>query len=435
MPADALQIDAPLSAIPYGEQWVGAWAIQESHGDALLAMLSGLSVSLHLQQQQQAKVVAGDSGSRLTLQVSPQGIAQVNLTNTLMKQRASMSNNTSTVEARQLLRAAAQDPEVKGVVLFIDSPGGTVAGTADLAAEVNRTKARKPVYAYIEDLGASAAYWVASQATKVFTNQTGIVGSIGTYMQVIDYRRAADQLGMTVHVIRAGNMKGAGTPGTEITPEQLADFQRLVNALNDQFLSGVAAGRNLPLETVRGLATGQTWVGQEAVTQKLVDRVASAEDVFQELAQLTSAATKPQKGKSMSQDNATAVAADNKPQAATIADLEQHLPKASGDFKIAQLKQGATLTQALSAYAVSLEQRCETLQQEVDNTKAAAAKPGHAAQAEGKTSSGSSDAIAAWNEAVGEKMKSGLRKSQAVAACVKESRDLYAAYLAASNAR
>lgn len=429
-----IELDTPLQSIPYGEQWMGEWAIEHVRGDALVGMLSNLSLSVHLQQQ--AKAMEGES-RRLVLTVSPEGIAQINLTNSLMKQRASFSNNTSTVEARQLLRAAAKDPEVKGIVLYIDSPGGTVAGTSDLAAEVNRAKAKKPVYAYIEDLGASAAYWIASQATKVFANETAIVGSIGTYMQVIDYRRKADQLGMTVHVVKAGSLKGAGAPGTEITAEQLADFQRVVNSLNDQFLAGVASGRKLSLEAVKQLATGQTWVGQQAVDLKLVDRVASAEDVFSELVSLTSAATKPPKGKPMSQNSTDAVAAIQ-PQPATVMDLEQHLPKASGEFKIAQLKAGATLAQAMSAYVACADAQIAAQAQEIADLKAKQAMPGNQPHGESKTPSGNAaqsgvDAVAEWNAAVSAKVAQGMTRAQATSACVKENRQLHAAFVAASN--
>lgn len=187
---------------------------------------------------------------------------------------------SSTVDAKQQISSAAADPNISRLMVRIDSPGGFSAGTAELAEAVAVAAAAKPTFAFIEDLGASAAYWVASQATKVFTNATGIVGSIGTYLAVADFSGAAAKEGIKVHVVKAGEFKGAGTPGTQITEEQLAEWQRMVNDLNGHFLAGVARGRKLPMATVRKLADGRAHVGQAAKTLGLVDGIATYEQTF-----------------------------------------------------------------------------------------------------------------------------------------------------------
>src|SRR5581483_9650939 len=108
----------------------------------------------------------------------------------LMKGQSSMGG-TSTVMARRDIRQAVADQDVAGILLAIDSPGGTVAGTDDLAAEVRQARTSKPVWAAIDDLGASAAYWVASQTQRVTVNSpTALVGSIGTLQVIRDLSAA-----------------------------------------------------------------------------------------------------------------------------------------------------------------------------------------------------------------------------------------------------
>ncbi|MDA0707428.1 MAG: S49 family peptidase, partial [Proteobacteria bacterium] len=121
----------------------------------------------------------------------------------VMSRGGSFWGGTSTASVVQQVHAAMGNPRIKGIVLSINSPGGYSAGTKELADAVSQAKAEKPVYASISDVGASAAYWVASQATKVFAAPDAIVGSIGTYTVLPDIHRMAENAGVTIHVIRA----------------------------------------------------------------------------------------------------------------------------------------------------------------------------------------------------------------------------------------
>lgn len=195
------------------------------------------------------------------------GTAILNFVGPLMKSDSwvlQFFGGTSLAKMRRAVIDATNDPDVHSLLLRIDSPGGTVVGTADLADAIYAARRTKAVFAYIEDVGASGAYWIASQADKVFCNSTALVGSIGTYLVLEDVSEMASQLGVKVHVIRAGEFKGTGTPGTEITPEQIAMLQDRVNALNEHFLKGVARGRNLKLEQVRAVADGRVHIGKAA---------------------------------------------------------------------------------------------------------------------------------------------------------------------------
>jgi signal peptide peptidase SppA len=202
------------------------------------------------------------------------GVACIGIAGQMTKGESSFGG-ASTVRTRSAIRKATNDSRVTSIVLQIDSPGGTVSGTADLAADVAAADLRKPVYAFIEDLGCSAAYWVASQARKVYANTTALVGSIGVVAVVEDTSGAMDKAGVKVHVISTGPYKGAFTDGAPVTDAHLADLQREVDQLNEYFMDGVARGRGMSIEQVKKVATGQVWLAAEAKQLGLIDEVST----------------------------------------------------------------------------------------------------------------------------------------------------------------
>jgi len=210
--------------------------------------------------------------NRSTMQVTQSGVAIIALEGALMK-ADSKYGGTSTVYFRKQLREAVAHNAIKSIVLHIDSPGGTVAGTGDAAAEVARANASKPVYAHIDDLGASAAYWIASQARAVYANATALVGSIGTYSVIYDASKNAELQGIKVHVISTGDYKGAGVPGSQVTDAHLQYAQARVDSLNQHFLAGVAKGRGMVGKDVKAVADGRVWIAKEAQGMGLIDGV------------------------------------------------------------------------------------------------------------------------------------------------------------------
>lgn len=183
---------------------------------------------------------------------------------------------------RDAVVAANRNDEIRTILLRIDSPGGETAGTHELARAV--AESAKPVHAYIEDLGASAAYWVASQAKVVSTNEAGIVGSLGTYAVVWDMSALFAKEGIKVHVVSTGPSKGAGVPGTEIDKEYLDDLQQLVNGVDRLFRSDVAKGRRLSVSSVEKIWTGKVWASGEAKSLGLVDHVETFDAAFERVA-------------------------------------------------------------------------------------------------------------------------------------------------------
>ena len=200
------------------------------------------------------------------------GIGFISINGPMMK-GASKFGNVDTTQARRAVRAMAGDTNVKAIVLQIDSPGGSLAGLDDLANDVSLAAKTKPVYSQIEDLGASAAYWLASQTEAVYANPTAQIGSIGVYTVVEDSSKAADMEGIKVHVVSSGGMKGALADGTEITTEQLDYLQKSVDRANGFFLDAVKRGRGMSDSKVAKVNTGEMWYAEEAVSLGLIDGV------------------------------------------------------------------------------------------------------------------------------------------------------------------
>lgn len=213
----------------------------------------------------------------------PNGTAIIPLQGHLMKSESSFGG-TATVQARRDIRQAAADPAVSGIMLFIDSPGGTAEGTFELSEEVRKARETKPVRAHIEDLGASAAFFVASQADRITANRMALVGSIGTIGVLVDSSGAAEKEGLQVHVISTGEFKGAGVPGTKVTDRQLAVFQEEVDDLNSEFLDAVSRGRGLTGARLAAVATGRTWIASRAEALGLIDDVTPWEEAITDFA-------------------------------------------------------------------------------------------------------------------------------------------------------
>jgi signal peptide peptidase SppA len=422
-------------AIPRQEDYFGVWAIEERWFQAAVARVHDLDLHLHVEEHRaQGEPRAARRGADYAVR---DGVAVIELTGPLMKFASSFEAGTSTVYARRQIRAAVRDPDVSAILLVIDSPGGTVSGTADLADEVAKAAKSKRVEAFIEDLGASAAYWVASQAGKVWANRTAAVGSIGVYSVLYDQSAAAAQLGVKVHVIRAGEFKGMGEPGTEITADQLGEAQRLVNEYNDFFVRGVASGRRLSLSATRELADGRVHIGQAAVELKLVDGLSTVEATLATLTRNRSKAT-------MSEDKQTPPASElapvqelkrYTPEPASFEDLKLCCPGADNDFLVGQLERKATIDQAQTAWMETQNQRIKAVEQAAEEAEAKAARPGvePVGDGAGKPAESSGDAVAEFDTAVREQMGRGKTRRQAIISAAKANRELHAAYVAATN--
>lgn len=220
----------------------------------------------------------------------PNGVSIVYVDGVVMKHASSFAASTSTIRLRRVLRELADDPRCVGVVLKIDSPGGTCSGTEQLAAEVASLAALKPVHALVDDLCASAAYWIASQCHEIHAAcETAETGSIGTYLGIYDLSKQAEQEGIEAVLIATHPLKGAGFPGTEISEDQRAEFRRTVDQLQTHFGAAVARGRGIAAdrlvpESDNSVATGQCWLAADALQLGLIDGIRTEDEVVEAVA-------------------------------------------------------------------------------------------------------------------------------------------------------
>jgi len=177
---------------------------------------------------------------------------------------------TDTEAVRAQVDLAAGDRSVGAILLDIDSPGGSINGTPELAAAVRNAAARKPVYAFSAGMMCSAAYWAGSQADVIYAAPSARVGSIGVLLPVVDRSEAFAKAGVKVEVFAAGRFKGAGVPGTSLTDDQRAWFQQGVEETWRRFKDGVRSRRSVP----DGAMEGQHFAAATARGHGLVSALA-----------------------------------------------------------------------------------------------------------------------------------------------------------------
>jgi signal peptide peptidase SppA len=187
----------------------------------------------------------------------------------------SQPTGTSVEHIRENIARALGDRKAASVMLHIESPGGSADGVAELADEILAASRQKPMGAFIDGIGASGAYWLASQAGRIFASRSSIVGSIGVYGVLRDSSKAAEDAGVRYVVVRAGRFKGVGVPGTPINKGDLEDIQSEIDATYELFLADVARGRGRDVEQIRKSAEGRVFLGRKAIDAGLIDAVAS----------------------------------------------------------------------------------------------------------------------------------------------------------------
>ncbi|MBU3665274.1 MAG: hypothetical protein FGM15_05275 [Chthoniobacterales bacterium] len=190
---------------------------------------------------------------------------------------------TDTEEVMAAVNEAAEREDVQAIVLDIDSPGGSVNGTPELAAAVAAASKAKTVYAFSAGQMCSAAYWVASQCDAVYATPSARVGSIGVILPVVDSSEAFAKAGLKMEVFAAGKFKSAGTPGTSLTEEQKDWLQSEVEEIAADFRTAVLyRGRKIPDEAMEG----QTFSGRRAMRLNMSGMVDGRAQVMARLREL-----------------------------------------------------------------------------------------------------------------------------------------------------
>ena len=189
-------------------------------------------------------------------------------------------------EINGLLQSAFEDKNTKGVILEINSPGGTPVQAKAIYDEILRLREKYPetkLYAVVSDLCASGGYYVASAAEEIYASEASIVGSIGVRMDGFGFQKVMEKLGVERRTLTAGENKALLDPFAPQNPEQQAHLQGMLDQVHQLFINDVKAGRGDRLKESDALFSGLIWSGEASLNLGLIDGYGSTDSVAREL--------------------------------------------------------------------------------------------------------------------------------------------------------
>lgn len=194
------------------------------------------------------------------------------------------------VEAQ--LAAAIADPQVRQVVLYVNSPGGSATGNYELAQAIYNARSVKPITAFVEGMGASAAYWNASAAGKIVASPSAFVGSVGVIYVHLSWAEALKKFGVEATIVTHGARKGDAHPCRSLSGDSLAAVQKQVSDIGAQFDAAVARGRSVTVDHVRAnFGQGQVFLAEEAKSRGMIDAVMTWADFLRSIQSSTAGAS------------------------------------------------------------------------------------------------------------------------------------------------
>ena len=188
---------------------------------------------------------------------------------------------TDSREFIEQLRAHHDDARVAAVVVRIDSPGGAVAPSQEIYAELRKFAVRKPVVASMGAVAASGGYYIASAAGQIVANPGTITGSIGVIVESANIEKLLEKIGLGSVVVKSGKYKDMLWPTRPVEAAELQLVQQLVDEIHRQFIDAVVESRGLPLEEVMAIADGRIMTGQQARACGLVDTLGTLQDAIE----------------------------------------------------------------------------------------------------------------------------------------------------------
>jgi signal peptide peptidase SppA len=242
-----------------------------------------------------ASAGAVDDAHRYGLPIKKQGAtALVSMRGAIVKEAGWLSKYgfSGSRDTSLALKSAAADDDIDQIVMVIDSPGGSVDGLDELAQTVKDVNAVKPIVVQVDGMMASAAVYAASYASKIYAGRRDLIGSIGTRIALYDYSEMFKQAGIRAIPVDTGEHKSAGMMGTEVTPEQESEFQRIVDGYFADFLNVVQDGRGMDRELLELLADGRVFfANEEPLESGLIDGIQSLEQTLSMFTNRTSRRT------------------------------------------------------------------------------------------------------------------------------------------------
>lgn len=277
--------NVPIAILPQKAEIVMA-ALADRFGIAQLFRADGTALAL------------ADGGARAFLeseddggpaQYKPydvaEGVARIPIEGTLVHKLGTLhpySGMTGYDGIRALIDIALGDPDVRAIMLDIDSPGGEVAGCFDLVDAIYFARGQKPIWAVLTESAYSAAYAIASAADRIIVPRTGGTGSVGVICMHVDMSQALTRAGIDVTLIHYGALKADGNEFSPLSKSTLARFQADVDAMGEIFVKTVARNRGLKTAAVRDTEAG-TFLGAAGVEIGFADAVMAPDEAFASL--------------------------------------------------------------------------------------------------------------------------------------------------------
>lgn len=213
------------------------------------------------------------------------GVAVIEVCGTLVQKLGTLrpySGMTGYDGIRQNFLMAMSDPDVKAVMLDIDSGGGEVSGCFDLVDAIYKARGKKPIWAILSESAYSAAYAIASAADRIVVPRTGGVGSVGVIWMHMDWSKALTSAGFKVTFITYGDLKADGHPEIALSDDARKRFQSDITTMGELFVTTVARNRNISVKAVRDTQAA-TYLGAAGVSQGLADAVMAPDAAFRAL--------------------------------------------------------------------------------------------------------------------------------------------------------
>ncbi|GAF64311.1 signal peptide protein [Bacillus sp. TS-2] len=189
------------------------------------------------------------------------------------------------------LEYASQDPQVEGIVIRVNTPGGGVVESAEIYDKILSAKEEYeiPVYISMANMAASGGYYIAAPATKIFASEQTITGSIGVIMESINIAGLAEQFGIEVNTIKSGEYKDIMSATREMTDDERDILQSIIDESYEEFVRIIAEGRQMDSEEVREIADGRIYTGNQAFELGLVDELGNTDDAIADLKEMIDA--------------------------------------------------------------------------------------------------------------------------------------------------
>lgn len=200
------------------------------------------------------------------------------------------------IDAQQLIEQIddfRDSNTVKAVVLRVDSPGGGVAPSQEIYAELKRLAEKKPLVVSMGAVAASGGYYLAVAGERLFANPGSITGSIGVIMSFPDYRDLMDKVGVKTEVVKSGQFKDIGSSSREFSAADRELLQGMIDDIHAQFVQAISEGRNIPVDRLQPYVDGRIFTGQQALAIGLIDELGTFNDAVKYAAKISGAGEDP----------------------------------------------------------------------------------------------------------------------------------------------